>query len=34
MDELAEAYSPDHKDDPLAPLEMDSLRMKIWALLI
>lgn len=34
MDELAEAYSPEHKEDPLAPLDMESLRMKIWSLLL
>lgn len=34
MDELVEAYSPGHKEDPLAPLDMESLRTKIWSLLL
>ncbi|KAG0018361.1 hypothetical protein BGZ82_000461 [Podila clonocystis] len=34
MDELAEAYSPEHKEDPLSPLDIESLRMKIWSLLL
>ncbi|KAG0329180.1 hypothetical protein BG004_002386, partial [Podila humilis] len=34
MSELVEAYSPGHAKDPLAPLEMDCLRRKVWGLLI
>ncbi|KAF9956848.1 hypothetical protein BGZ70_009750 [Mortierella alpina] len=34
MDELLESYCPGHKDDPLAPLDLESLRLKIWSLLL
>ncbi|KAI1302547.1 hypothetical protein EDD11_005593 [Mortierella claussenii] len=30
MNELLEAYCPGHEEDPLAPLNVSSLRIKIW----
>ncbi|KAF9572808.1 hypothetical protein EC968_009447 [Mortierella alpina] len=33
-DELLESYCPGHEEDPLAPLDMDSLRLTIWCLLL